>query len=90
MSVSQTDTTDPASVCSSILQRVKRIREMLEIPFLKKQDSDDKLPSKETPMLLHAGHSDTNEQVSLSKDPECPTFPLKEKIQMGVILMMML
>jgi hypothetical protein len=49
---------------------------MLEIPFLKKQDSDDQLPSKETPMLLHAGHSDTNEQTSLSKDPECPTFPL--------------
>jgi hypothetical protein len=63
----------------SILQRVKRIREMLEIPFLKKQDSDDKLPSKETPMLLHAGHADTNEQVSLSKDQECPTFPLKEE-----------
>jgi hypothetical protein len=62
-----------------ILQRVKRIRRMLEIPFLKKQDSDDKLPSKETPILLHAGHADTNEQVSLSKDPECPTFPLEEE-----------
>jgi hypothetical protein len=52
---------------------------MLEIPFLKKQDSDDQLPSKETPILLHAGHADTNEQVSLSKDPECPTFPLEEE-----------
>jgi hypothetical protein len=61
---------------SCILQRVKRIRKMLEIPFLKKQDADDQLPSKETSMLLHAGHSDTNEQASLSKDPECPTFPL--------------
>jgi hypothetical protein len=61
---------------SCILQRVKRIRKMLEIPFLKKQDSDDQLPSKETSILLHAGHSDTNEQASLSKDPECPTFPL--------------
>jgi hypothetical protein len=61
---------------SCILQRVKRIRKMLEIPFLKKQDADDQLPSKETSMLLHAGHSDTNEQASLSKDPECPTLPL--------------
>jgi hypothetical protein len=79
MSVSQTDTTDPGISMFSILQRVKRIRRMLEIPFLKKQDSDDKLLSKETPMLLHAGHADTNEQVSLSKDPECPTFPLEDE-----------
>jgi hypothetical protein len=52
---------------------------MLEIPFLKKQDSDDKLSSKETPILLHDGHANTNEQVSLSKDPECPTFPLEDE-----------
>jgi hypothetical protein len=64
---------------SCILQRVKRIRKMLEIPFLKKQDAGDQLLSKETSMLLHAGHSDTNEQASLSKDPECPTFPLEDE-----------
>jgi hypothetical protein len=76
MSASQTDTTDPSISMSCILQRVKRIRRMLEIPFLKKQDSDDKLPSKGTPILLHDGHSNTDEQASFSKDPDCPTFPL--------------
>jgi hypothetical protein len=61
---------------SFILQRVKRIREMLEIPFLKKKDSDDQLPLKGIPTLLHAGHSDTDEQAPFSKDQDCPTFPL--------------
>jgi hypothetical protein len=59
---------------SCILQRVKRIRRMLEIPFLKKQDSDDQLPSKETPMLLHVGHPGTNEQTSFLIDQDCPTL----------------
>jgi hypothetical protein len=59
---------------SCILQRVKRIRRMLEIPFLKKQDSDDQLLSKETPMLLHVGHPGTNEQTSLLIEQDCPTL----------------
>jgi hypothetical protein len=59
---------------SSILQRVKRIRRMLEIPFLKKQDSDDQLPSKGIPILLHTAHSGTNEQTSFLMDQDCPTL----------------
>ena len=47
---------------------------MLEIPFLKKQDSDDQLPSKETPMLLHVSHPGTNEQTSFLIDQDCPTL----------------
>jgi hypothetical protein len=74
MSVSQTNTTDPSISMFCILQRVKRIRRMLEIPFLKKQDSDDKLPSKGTPVLLHTGHSGINEQTSFLMDQDCPTL----------------
>jgi hypothetical protein len=54
---------------------------MLEIPFLKKQDSDDQSPSKGTPMLLHAGHPGTNEQTSCLIDQDCPT--LGEDTNMG-------
>jgi hypothetical protein len=72
----KSEETDPSISMSCILQRVKRIREILEIPFLKKQDSDDQLPLKGIPTLLHAGHSDTDEQAPFSKDQDCPTFPL--------------
>jgi hypothetical protein len=72
--------TDPSISMSCILQRVKRIREMLEVSFLKKQDSDDQLPFKGIPTLLHTGHSETDEQTPFSMDPylfqDCPTFPL--------------
>jgi hypothetical protein len=72
--------TDPSTSMSCILQKVKRIREMLEISFLKKQDSDDQLPFKGIPTLLHTGHSEKDEQTPFSMDPylfqDCPTFPL--------------
>jgi hypothetical protein len=74
MSASHTDTTDPRISMSTILQRVKKIRKMLEIPFLKKHDSDDKLPSKGTPMLLHTGHPGMSEQTSFLIDQDCPTL----------------
>jgi hypothetical protein len=72
----KSEETNSSISMSCILQRVKRIREMLEIPFLKKKDSDDQLPLKGIPTLLHAGHSDTDEQAPFSKDQYCPTFPL--------------
>jgi hypothetical protein len=72
----KSEETNSSISMSCILQRVKRIREMLEIPFLKKQDSDDQLPLKGIPTLLHAGHSDTDEQAPFLKDQDCPTFPL--------------
>jgi hypothetical protein len=72
--------TNPRISMSCILQRVKRIHEMLEISFLKRKDSDDQLPFKEIPTLLHTGHSETDEQTPFSMDPclfqDCPTFPL--------------
>jgi hypothetical protein len=72
----KSEETDPSISMSCILQRVKRIREMLEISLLKKQDSDDQLPSKGIPTILHTGHSKTDEQTPFSMDQDCPTFPL--------------
>jgi hypothetical protein len=46
-----------------ILQKVKRIREMLEIPSLTKQILDDQLLSEETSMLLQTSHFEQNEQT---------------------------
>jgi hypothetical protein len=46
-----------------ILQKVKRIREMLEIPSLTKQIPDDQLSSEETSTLLQTGHFEQNEQT---------------------------
>jgi hypothetical protein len=72
--------TDPSTSMSCILQKVKRIREMLEIYFLKKHDSDDQLHFKRIPTLLHIGHSEKDEQTPFSMDPylfqDGPTFPL--------------
>ena len=52
---------------------------MLKIYFLKKRDSDDQLPFKGIPTLLHTGHSEKDEQTPFSMDPylfqDCPTFP---------------
>jgi hypothetical protein len=67
--------TDPSISMSCILQRVRKIREMLEISFLKGQDSDDQLPFKGIP-ILHTGHSEMDEQTPFSMDQDCPTFPL--------------
>jgi hypothetical protein len=76
----RSEETDPSTSMSCILQRVKRIREMLKISFLKKRDSDDQLPFKGIPTLLHTGHSEKDEQTPFSVDPylfqDCPTFPL--------------
>jgi hypothetical protein len=71
----KSEETDPSISMSCILQRVKRIREMLEIPFLKKQDSDDQLPFKGIPTLLH-GHSETDEQTPFSMDQLVSLVPL--------------
>jgi hypothetical protein len=46
---------------SCILQRIKRIREMLEIYFLKKEDWYDQFPFKGIPTLLQTGHSERDE-----------------------------
>jgi hypothetical protein len=79
--------TDPITSMSYILQRVKRIREMLKISFLKKKDSDDQLPFKGIPTLLQTGHFEKDDQTPFSVDPylfqECPTFPLTKKDRFG-------
>ena len=79
----KSEETDPSISMSCILQRVKRIREMFKIYFLKKKDSDDQCPFKGIPTLLHTGHSEKDEQTPFSVDPylfqDCPTFPLTEK-----------
>jgi hypothetical protein len=46
-----------------ILQKVKRIHEMLDITSLTKQIPNDQLSSKETSMLLQTGHSEQNKQT---------------------------
>jgi hypothetical protein len=75
--------TDPITSMSCILQRFKRIREMLKISFLKKQDLDDQLLFKGIPTLLQTGHSEKDEKTPFSVDPylfqDCPTFPLTEE-----------
>jgi hypothetical protein len=48
---------------SCILQRVKRIREMLEISFLTKQDLDDQLSFEGTSTLLQTGHFEQDEKT---------------------------
>jgi hypothetical protein len=66
---------DPSISMSCMLQRVKRIREILEIPFLKKKNSDDQLPFE----VIPTGHSKTDEQTPFSIDQDWPTFPLVGK-----------
>jgi hypothetical protein len=46
-----------------ILQKVKRICEMLEIPYLTKKIPDDQLSSKETSTLLQTGHFEKIEKT---------------------------
>jgi hypothetical protein len=50
------DRTNLSTSMAYILQKVKRIREMLEIPYLTKQIPDDQLSSKETSTLLQTGN----------------------------------
>jgi hypothetical protein len=46
-----------------ILQKVKRIRGMLEIPSLTKRTPDDQQLFEETSTLLQTGHFEQNEQT---------------------------
>jgi hypothetical protein len=46
-----------------ISQRVKRIREMLKIPSLTKQDLDNQLPFEGTSTLLQTGHFEQDEKT---------------------------
>jgi hypothetical protein len=71
----KSEETDPSISMTCILQRAKRIREILEIPFLNRQNSDDKLPFEGIP-ILPTGHSEMDEQTPFSMDRDCPTFPL--------------
>jgi hypothetical protein len=72
--------TNLSTSMSCILQRVKRIREMLKIYFLTKQDSDDQLYFERIPTLLKISYFEQDEQTPSSVDPylfqDCPTFPL--------------
>ena len=49
-----------------ILQKVKRIREMLEIPSLTKQNPDDQLSFKGTSTLLQTAYIEQDEQTPFS------------------------
>jgi hypothetical protein len=58
--------TNLSTSMSCILQRVKRIREMLKISFLTKQDLDDQLSFEGIPTLLQTGHFEQDEQTPSS------------------------
>jgi hypothetical protein len=57
------DRTDLITSMVYILQKVKRIRGMLEIPSLTKQTPDDQQLFKETSTLLQIGQFEQNEQT---------------------------
>jgi hypothetical protein len=86
--------TNLSTSMSCILQRVKRIREMLKIAFLAKEDPDDQFSFVGIPTLLQTGHFEEDEKTpSLIDDlgpsdynlvdpclsQDCPTFPLTEE-----------
>jgi hypothetical protein len=58
--------TNLSTSMSCILQRVKRIREMLKTSFLTKQDSDNQLSFEGIPTLLQTGHVEQDEQTPSS------------------------
>jgi hypothetical protein len=58
--------TDLSTSMSCILQRVKRIHEMLKISFLTKQDPDDQLSFEGIPTLLQTGHFEHDQQTPSS------------------------
>jgi hypothetical protein len=58
--------TNLSTSMSYILQKVKRIREMLEIPFLTKQNPDDQLSFEGTSTLLQTGYFERDEQTPFS------------------------
>jgi hypothetical protein len=55
--------TNLSTSMSYILQKVKRIREMLEIPFLTKQNPDEQLSFEGTSTLLQTGYFEQDEQT---------------------------
>jgi hypothetical protein len=55
--------TNLSTSMSCILQRVKRIREMLEIPSLTKKDPDNQLSFEGTSTLLQTSHFEQDEQT---------------------------
>jgi hypothetical protein len=57
------DRTNLRTSMAYILQKVKRIRGMLEIPSLKKRTLDDQQLFEETSTLLQTGHFEQNEQT---------------------------
>jgi hypothetical protein len=57
------DRTNLSTSMAYILQKVKRIRGMLEIPSLTKQIPDDQQSFEETSTLLQTGHFEQNEQT---------------------------
>jgi hypothetical protein len=57
------DRTNLSTSMAYILQKVKRIHGMLEIPSLTKQIPDDQLSFEETSTLLQIGHFEQNEQT---------------------------
>jgi hypothetical protein len=49
-----------------ILQKVKRIHEILEIPFLTKQNPDEQLSFEGNSTLLQTGYFEQDEQIPFS------------------------
>jgi hypothetical protein len=60
------DSTNLRTSMSYILKKVKRIREMLEIPSPTKQNSDDQLSFEGTSTLLQTGYFEQDEQTPFS------------------------
>jgi hypothetical protein len=58
--------TNLSTSMSCILQRVKRIREMLKISFITKQDPDDQLSFEGIPTLSQTSHSKQDEKTPSS------------------------
>jgi hypothetical protein len=60
------NSTNLSTSMAYILQKVKRIRTMLEIPYLTKQIPDDQLSFEGTSTLLHTGYFEQDKQTPLS------------------------
>ena len=58
--------TNLSTSMSYILQRVKMIRKMFEIPFLTKKNPDDKLSFEGTSTLLQTGYFEQDEKTPFS------------------------
>jgi hypothetical protein len=60
------NSTNLSTSMAYILEKVKRIHTMLEIPYLTKQILDDQLSFEGTSAMLHAGYFEQNEQTPFS------------------------